>query len=62
MAKKNKIYTIISHRSGESVDNTIADIAFAWGADFIKTPVIGRERLVKVKRLIEIEKQVRKIY
>ncbi|MBM3247546.1 hypothetical protein FJZ17_03350 [Candidatus Pacearchaeota archaeon] len=59
LAKKNKIYTIVSHRSGESVDNTIADLAFAWQADFIKTPVIGRERLAKVKRLVEIENNLR---
>jgi enolase len=58
LAKKNKIYTIISHRSGESVDDTIADIAFAWQTDFIKTPVIGKERIAKVKRLVEIENSI----
>jgi len=59
LARRNKIYTIISHRSGESQDSTIADFGFAWQCDFIKTPVIGRERLAKVKRLIDIENHLR---
>ncbi len=58
LAKKNGLFVIISHRSGETIDNTIGDLAFAWGADFIKTPVIGVERLAKVDRLIEIEKSL----
>jgi len=58
LAKKNNIFVIVSHRSGETRDNTISDLAFAWGADFIKTPVIGPERLAKVDRLIEIEKSL----
>jgi enolase len=55
LCKKNGIRTIMSHRSGETMDNTIADLAFAWQTDFIKIPVIGEERVAKVKRLIEIE-------
>ena len=60
LAKKNKISVIVSHRSGETKDFTIADIAFAWQADFIKTPVIGAERVTKVDRLIDIEKSLSK--
>ncbi|MFA7707376.1 MAG: enolase C-terminal domain-like protein [Candidatus Pacearchaeota archaeon] len=60
LAKKNKIVTIISHRSGETMDNTIADLAVAWGCNFIKTGIYGRVREAKLKRLIEIEKQVNK--
>jgi enolase len=56
LCKKNKIFTIMSHRSGETLDSTISDLAFAWACDFIKTPVIGKERVVKVDRLVEIEK------
>jgi enolase len=56
LCKKNGIRTIMSHRSGETLDNTIADLSFAWQCDFIKIPVIGKERLAKVKRLIEIER------
>jgi enolase len=59
LCKKNKIFTIMSHRSGETLDSTIADLAFAWGCDFIKTPVIGKERVVKVDRLVDIEKSLK---
>jgi enolase len=45
----------MSHRSGETLDNTIADLAFAWQCDFIKTSVVGPEREAKVNRLMEIE-------
>jgi enolase len=55
LCKKNGIRTIMSHRSGETLDDTIADLAFAWQCDFIKIPVVGEERLAKVERLIDIE-------
>jgi enolase len=55
LCKKNGIRTIISHRSGETKDDTIADLAFAWQCDFIKIPVIGEERLAKINRLKKIE-------
>jgi enolase len=54
--RKNDIKTIISHRSGETNDYTIADLAAAWKTDFIKTGVFGREREAKLNRLIKIEK------
>ena len=48
--------TIISHRSGETVDDTIADLAVAWGASQIKTGSVSRgERVTKYNRLLEIE-------
>jgi len=59
LCKKNNIATIMSHRSGETMDNTIADLAFAWQCDFIKIPVIGEERLAKVNRLKEIENSLK---
>ncbi len=59
LCQKFNIKTIMSHRSGETEDNTIADLAFAWQCDFIKTPVIGKERLAKVNRLIEIEMKLK---
>ena len=56
-AKKEGWKIIISHRSGETEDSFIADLAYACGADFIKTGSICRsERLAKYNRLIEIEK------
>jgi enolase len=60
MCKKNGIRTIMSHRSGETMDDTIADLAFAWQCDFIKIPVIGPERQAKVKRLMQIELNLKK--
>ena len=54
--KKNNIKIIISHRSGETMDNALADLAIGFQADFIKTGISGKERLVKLKRLMEIEK------
>ncbi len=53
--KQNKIVTIFSHRSGETMDDLLADYAVGFGADFIKTGVLGKERLIKLRRLIEIE-------
>jgi len=54
--KKKEISTIISHRSGETTDTTIADLAAAWKTDYIKTGVHGKEREAKLNRLIKIEK------
>ncbi|MFA5992098.1 MAG: enolase C-terminal domain-like protein [Candidatus Pacearchaeota archaeon] len=59
--KKNKIRTIFSHRSGETKENTLADLAFGFQADFIKTGVEGVGRDEKLDRLIEIEKSLWKI-
>jgi enolase len=50
---------IISHRSGETEDAFIADVAYGVGADFIKTGSMSRsERLAKYNRLIEIENKL----
>lgn len=57
LCKKNKIKTIMSHRSGETMDDTIADLAVGFGCDYIKIPIVGKERLVKVKRLKHIARQ-----
>nr|MBP9691473.1 phosphopyruvate hydratase [Candidatus Woesebacteria bacterium] len=46
----------VSHRSGETEDSFIADLAYGAGADFIKTGSMSRsERLAKYNRLLEIE-------
>jgi len=56
---KNKgIAIVFSHRSGETFDNTIADLSIAWKADFIKTGIFGEVREVKLNRIIEIEKLI----
>jgi enolase len=51
--------TIISHRSGETEDTTIADLAVASTAGFIKTGAPCRsERLAKYNRLLRIEEEL----
>lgn len=59
LAKKHKYYCFISHRSGESEDTTIADLAVAVGAGHIKTGSASRsERIAKFNQLIRIENQL----
>jgi len=59
LAKKNNIKMIFSHRSGETNESILADLAFGFGADFIKCGITGKEREIKIKRLIEIEKSLK---
>ncbi len=58
MAKKSGIKTVFSHRSGETTENVLADLAFGFQADFFKCGITGKEREAKIKRLIEIEKKL----
>jgi len=60
VCKKYKIKTIMSHRSGETTDDTIADLAVGWGCDFIKTGIYGKVREAKLNRLVEIERRLKK--
>ena len=48
---------ILSHRSGETDDDSIAHLAVAWNALMIKTGVKGGERLTKLNELIRIEQE-----
>ncbi len=58
-AKFNNYRTIISHRSGETEDTTIADIAVGLRAGLIKTGAPARgERTAKYNRLLEIEEEL----
>jgi len=59
IAKQNDIKIIFSHRSGETEENILADLAFGFGADFFKCGITGEEREVKIERLIEIERKFR---
>jgi len=54
-ARDHGIDTIISHRSGETEDYTIAHLGVAWNCVGIKTGVIGGERLAKLNELLRIE-------
>ena len=57
IAKKNKIKIVFSHRSGETDESILADLAFGFQADFFKCGIIGKEREAKLTRLVEIEKK-----
>jgi enolase len=60
-AQKGKIKVIISHRSGETEDSFIADLAVGVGADFIKAGAPARsERLAKYNRLSKIEEELKR--
>jgi enolase len=55
LAKQHGYTTVISHRSGETPDETIAHLAVGWGATLIKTGAVGGERVAKLNELIRIE-------
>ena len=59
LAKDNKYSAIISHRSGETEDSTIADIAVATNAGQIKTGSLSRsDRMAKYNQLLRIEEEL----
>lgn len=60
LAKKYNIFTVMSHRSGETADSTIADLAFGFQTEFLKVSPIGNENVSKLNRMIEIEKKLGK--
>lgn len=60
LAHKHGYKTSISHRSGETSDTTIADLAVACGSEYIKTGSLSRsERVEKYNRLLEIELEMK---
>lgn len=59
LAKQNHYGVVISHRSGETEDATIADLAVATAAGQIKTGSLSRsDRVAKYNRLLHIEKEL----
>ncbi|KKU55434.1 MAG: Enolase [Candidatus Moranbacteria bacterium GW2011_GWE2_47_10] len=61
LAKKNKMRTVISHRSGETTDEFISDLAVGTGADYMKSGSLSRgERICKYNRLAKIEQELGK--
>ena len=59
LAQKHNYKIIVSHRSGETCDDFIADLAVAVQADYIKSGSLSRsERLAKYNRLMEIEENL----
>lgn len=61
IAKKNDYKTIISHRSGETLDIFIADFAVGLNLHFIKSGSMSRgERIAKYNRLLKIEEDIKR--
>ena len=59
MAKEAGYTAVVSHRSGETEDSTIADIAVATNAGQIKTGSLSRtDRIAKYNQLLRIEDQL----
>lgn len=59
LAQAHNMKIIVSHRSGETIDDFIADLAVGVGADFIKSGSLSRaERLCKYNRLLTIAQQL----
>lgn len=59
LAKENDFKTIVSHRSGETIDDFIADLSVGVGSEFIKTGSLSRgERVCKYNRLLAIEEKL----
>ncbi len=59
LARKNNITIVFSHRSGETEEDILADLAFGFQADLFKSGITGKERECKIRRLIEIEKKLK---
>ncbi|RJP46679.1 MAG: phosphopyruvate hydratase [Armatimonadetes bacterium] len=60
LAKSYGWKIIVSHRSGETLDTFIADLAVGLGADGLKSGCpLQKERLVKYERLVEIESRIK---
>ncbi|WP_158057295.1 phosphopyruvate hydratase [Halorussus halophilus] len=61
LAVENGYEPVISHRSGETEDTTIAHLAVATDAPYIKTGAVGGERTAKLNELIRIEQNVSRL-
>jgi len=60
MARDGGIVPVISHRSGETCDAFISDMAVATGAPLLKCGISGGERVAKANRLIELWDKIKK--
>ncbi|MGD0534630.1 MAG: phosphopyruvate hydratase [Methanoregula sp.] len=58
LAHAHGLDTVMSHRSGETTDTTIAHLATAFSCVFLKCGVVGGERIAKLNELIRIEEQL----
>jgi enolase len=63
LAKKNNYSVIVSHRSGDTDEDFLADFAVGVGADFVKFGAPGRgERIAKYNRLLYIQEYLRSLH
>lgn len=58
LSKEYGMETVMSHRSGETTDNTIAHLGTAFGCIYLKTGVVGGERIAKLNELVRIEELI----
>jgi len=58
-AKENDITPVISHRSGETMDNWLSHLAVGWQIPIIKCGIFGKERVAKLKELKKIQEQLK---
>jgi enolase len=58
LAKANGYVPVVSHRSGETTDETIAHLAVGFSSPIIKTGALGGERIAKLNELIRIEEEM----
>jgi enolase len=58
VASDNNLTTVLSHRSGETTDETIAHLAVAFKSSIIKTGTVGGERVAKLDELIRISEEL----
>ncbi|MDP7260683.1 MAG: enolase C-terminal domain-like protein, partial [archaeon] len=56
-ANQSRYASVVSHRSGETSDNSIAHLAVGFSAPLIKTGVVGGERVAKLNEVLRIEEQ-----
>jgi enolase len=61
LARNNKYVPVVSHRSGETPDDTIAHLAVAFSCPIIKTGAVGGERIAKLNELIRIEEEMNNV-
>jgi len=61
MARLNNLKVVVSHRSGETMDDFIADFSIGVGADYVKFGAPARERVIKYNRLLKIKRELDQI-
>ncbi len=58
-AKDKKMYSVVSHRSGETMDASISHLAIGWEISMIKCGIYGNERTSKLDELRKVAKDLR---